>query len=54
MGIDIRLTEEEATLLSDYLFRKLVRLKESGLEDAKCFIAFDSIRRKLKEGKRHG
>lgn len=45
----VELTQQEAAVLDDYLFRKLVRLKESGLEDAKCFIVLQSVHKKLKE-----
>lgn len=46
----IELTEEEAEVLDYYIFRKACRLKESGLEDAKCYTVFMNVHRKLQKG----
>lgn len=47
MAINIELTQQEAEVLENYLFRKLICLKESNLEDAKCYEALHSIQKKL-------
>lgn len=45
--IRIELTEEEAKVVEDYLFRKVCRLDEAGLSDSHCRPLLDSARRKL-------
>lgn len=45
--ITIQLTEEEAEVLDDYIFRKACRLKEAGLEDSKCYPNLMSVHRKI-------
>lgn len=45
--IRIELTEEEAKVVEDYLFRKVCRLDEAGLSDSRCRPLLDSVRRKL-------
>lgn len=43
----IELTEEEAKILEDYLFRKIINLENSGLTDSKCYPILCSIYNKL-------
>ena len=49
MDDSIKLTNEEFEVLDDYLFRKLCKLKDAGLEDAKCYVALSSVRSKLRK-----
>ena len=35
--IKIELTEEEAEVVSDYIFRKVCRLEDAKLEDSYCY-----------------
>ena len=35
--INIKLTEEEAEVVSDYIFRKVCRLEDAKLEDSYCY-----------------
>jgi len=37
MTIKIELTEEEAKVVDDYIFRKVCRLEESELKDSYCY-----------------
>ena len=43
----ITLTEDEAEMLENYLFRKQINLENSNLTDAKCYPLICSIRKKL-------
>ena len=45
--IKIELTEEEAEVVSNYLFRKVCRLEEAKLEDSYCYPRLYSTHRKL-------
>lgn len=45
--VRIELTEEEAEIVEGYVFKKAVRLKESGLEDSRCYPALYSAHLKL-------
>ncbi len=46
--ITINLTQEEAEVLENYLFRKCIKLEESKLTDSKCYPLLYSIKQKLK------
>ena len=35
--INIKLTEEEAEVVSDYIFRKVCKLEDAKLEDSYCY-----------------
>lgn len=45
--IRIELTEEEADVLDDYIFRKACRLSDAGLEDSKCYPNLMSVHHKI-------
>lgn len=45
--ITITLTEEEAEVVDNYIFRKACRLEESNLTDSKCYPALMSAHYKL-------
>lgn len=45
--ISLELTADEAEVIEDYIFRKACRLKDSGLEDSKCYPKLMSVHRKL-------
>jgi len=45
--IEVELTEEEAEVVADYLFRKVCRLKDSNLEDSYCYPRLYSAYRKI-------
>lgn len=46
--IMIDLTADEIEVLDDYIFRKLCKLKDAGLEDARCYKHLSSVHHKLK------
>ena len=45
--IKIELTEEEAEVVGDYIFRKVCRLEDAKLEDSYCYQRLYSAYRKL-------
>ena len=45
--INIKLTEEEAEVVSDYIFRKVCRLEDAKLEDSYCYPRLYSAYHKL-------
>ena len=45
--INIKLTEEEAEVVSDYVFRKVCRLEDAKLEDSYCYPRLYSAYHKL-------
>ena len=45
--IKIELTEEEAEVVSDYIFRKVCRLEDAKLEDSYCYPRLYSVYHKL-------
>ena len=45
--IKIELTEEEAEVVSDYVFRKVCRLEDADLKDSYCYPRLYSAYRKL-------
>ena len=45
--INIKLTEEEAEVVSDYIFRKVCRLEDANLKDSYCYPRLYSAYRKL-------
>ena len=45
--INIKLTEEEAEVVSDYIFRKACRLEDAKLEDSYCYPRLYGAYRKL-------
>ena len=45
--INIKLTEEEAKVVSDYIFRKVCRLEDAKLEDSYCYPRLYGAYRKL-------
>ena len=45
--IKIELTEEEAEVVSDYIFRKVCRLEDANLKDSYCYPRLYSIYHKL-------
>ena len=45
--INIKLTEEEAEVVSDYVFRKVCRLEDAKLEDSYCYTRLYGAYRKL-------
>lgn len=47
--IKLQLSDEEAEVLDSYVFKKLIRLKESGLEDSKCYPLLLMIHAKLQQ-----
>lgn len=48
----VTLTGEELDVVDDYIFKKACRLKDSGLDDSKCYQALMSVHRKLQEAKK--
>lgn len=44
---NLPLTEDEAEVLDNYLFRKICRLEDAGLTDSHCYPLLCSMRRKL-------
>ena len=56
--INIKLTEEEAEVISDYVFRKVCMLEDAKLEDSYCYPRLYSAYRKLSaamnKGKKEG
>ncbi len=47
--ITLKLSQDEAEMLENYLFKKQINLEASNLTDAKCYGLIISIRNKLKE-----
>ena len=45
--IKIELTEEEAEVISNYIFRKVCRLEDADLKDSYCYPRLYSAYRKL-------
>ena len=45
--INIKLTEEEAEVVSDYIFRKVCKLEDAKLEDSYCYPRLYGAYRKL-------
>ena len=45
--INIKLTEEEAEVISNYIFRKVCRLEDANLKDSYCYPRLYSAYRKL-------
>ena len=45
--IKIELTDEEAEVVGDYIFRKVCRLEDAKLEDSYCYPRLYSAYRKL-------
>lgn len=45
--IKIELTEEEAEVVGDYIFRKVCRLEDADLKDSYCYPRLYSVYRKL-------
>ena len=45
--INIKLTEEEAKVVSNYIFRKVCRLEDAKLEDSYCYPRLYGAYRKL-------
>ena len=45
--INIKLTEEEAEVISNYIFRKVCRLEDAKLEDSYCYPRLYGAYRKL-------
>ena len=45
--INIKLTEEEAEVVSDYIFRKVCRLEDAKMEDSYCYTRLYGAYRKL-------
>ena len=45
--INIKLTEEEAEVVSDYIFRKACKLEDAKLEDSYCYPRLYSAYHKL-------
>lgn len=45
--IKIELTEEEAEVVSDYIFRKVCRLEDADLKDSYCYPRLYGAYRKL-------
>jgi len=55
--IKIELTEEEAKVVADYLFRKACRLEDANLTDSYCYPRLHSAYRKISRamgGKENG
>lgn len=50
MATKIVLDDKEKEIVEEYLFRKAVRLKESGLEDSECYPVLMSVVHKLRKG----
>lgn len=47
--ITLNLTDKEIEVLDDYIFRKVCRLLDSGLEDSKCCIQLSSVHKKIQK-----
>ena len=45
--INIKLTEEEAEVISNYIFRKVCRLEDANLKDSYCYPRLYSVYHKL-------
>lgn len=45
--ITITLTEEEADVIDNYIFRKACRLEEANLKDSKCYPNLMSVHHKI-------
>ena len=45
--INIKLTEEEAEVVSNYIFRKVCRLEDANLKDSYCYPRLYSVYHKL-------
>ena len=45
--IKIELTEEEAEVISNYIFKKVCRLEDANLKDSYCYPRLYSVYRKL-------
>ena len=45
--INIKLTEEEVEVVSDYIFRKVCKLEDAKLEDSYCYPRLYGAYRKL-------
>ena len=56
--ISIELTEEEAEVVSNYVFRKICKLEDSKLEDSYCYLrlysAYHKIYNALQNAKKEG
>lgn len=50
--VTLRLTADEAEVLKEYVFRKVCKLKDAGLEDSKCYPLLLSAYYKLKGDER--
>ena len=45
--INIKLTEDEAEVISNYIFRKVCRLEDANLKDSYCYPRLYSVYHKL-------
>ena len=45
--INIKLTEEEAEVVSNYIFKKVCRLEDANLKDSYCYPRLYSVYHKL-------
>ena len=45
--INIKLTEEEAEVVSNYIFKKVCRLEDANLKDSYCYPRLYSVHHKL-------
>ena len=45
--INIKLTEEEAEVISNYIFKKVCRLEDANLKDSYCYPRLYSVYHKL-------
>ena len=45
--INIKLTEEEAEVVSNYIFKKVCRLEDANLKDSYCYPGLYSVDHKL-------
>lgn len=50
--LTLKLTKEEAEVLSNYLERKLYKLEQSGLTDSRCYPLLYSVHRKIVNAKK--
>ena len=48
--VNLEMTKEEAQILADYLFKRLMRLEEAGLKDSTCYKTFNRLRKDLIKG----
>lgn len=49
--IKIELTEEEAEVVDNYIFRKMCRLEDAHLEESFCYLRLASAHRKIQRAK---